>query len=225
MQEHRGKRPPRACGCTACAAWCGLASVRPPAPADVRLAPLGATSHRFGRPRLRRCGLSGVALLHQLAALLAGQVLDGQLHHAQRRHFLVHLGLRFLRRAGAVFFGQHGDEAAHLGGVCHDAYPPERDNAAVVGGVPRGNDRVLVDNAEGRLVTGLYGVEFVAAFGAVEQYFSVGVGVAERHGVGITVVARKRQHARGAALQNVEGLVFGELLLPAAHGTEHIAAS
>ena len=159
--------------------------------------------------------------LFQTFGLLPGQVLDAELEHADLVPVFFDLTPAIVDVAGgeAGDQGFEGSKALLVEG--EDPHRAKRDRAAVVGRKRFGHHHVLGDDAVRDLRVRTNAVELVTCESTMEVELAVLVDVAERDGVGVAVIARDRQNARGGGAQDFDGFGFGQGLLFSAHFSEH----
>ena len=119
--------------------------------------------------------------------------------------------------AGIVALAEEASRGQPFGLVLDDADAPAGNDAALVRRVGFAVDLVLIDDAEGGAVMPADGIDLVAVRGAVEIDPALGIGKAERYGIGIVAVAKQGEHARGGLGEYAQAVVAGKLLPLAAH--------
>ena len=91
--------------------------------------------------------------------------------------------------AGGVFVPHGFKRGLFFGGVGYGAHCAEHDGAAEIGGEFLRHDVVEINHAEGNMVVAREQLVFMACGRAVQDNFAFVVNIADRHGVGIAVVA------------------------------------
>ena len=112
---------------------------------------------------------------------------------AERKHVgkaFLYLFLKAFLIVGVVSLGEQSGGGHLLGVVHYDVYPAKGYHAAEVGGVFAGMNIVLLDDTEGCLVAVADRIDYVATQCTVEEEFSLGIYITDRHGVWIAVVAQ-----------------------------------
>ena len=84
------------------------------------------------------------------------------------------------------------------------------------------NHSAVFDDAERAFIVPHYGVDFMTLGGAVKIYSLAVIDIVERHGIGITTVAREGEHAVRAVFEYFFCLPLGQFALSAPHFSEHI---
>ena len=170
---------------------------------------------------LRRSGLffnaPGLASARQLYGLLARHVLDVEAEHEHAGKPFRKLPPQRFLAAGIVALAEQAGCGQPFGLVLDNADAPEGNDAAKERRVGFAVDLVLIDDAEGSAVMPADGIDLVAVRGAVEIDPALGIGKAERYGIGIATVAKQGEHARGGLGEHAQAVVAGKLLPLAAH--------
>ena len=86
--------------------------------------------------------------------------------------------------------------------VLKDVDAAKSDYAPEVGGELGRLDFVLIDDAKRATAVALDGIDLVSLHGRMENNRTMGIDVAERHGVRVTAVTCQREHARGATVED-----------------------
>ncbi|MPN10476.1 hypothetical protein SDC9_157771 [bioreactor metagenome] len=132
-------------------------------------------------------------------------------------HFL---GFFFVRTVSGVFF-HHGPECLDPFVAGADADPSERNGASEIGGVLGTDDGILIDDGETDFRVAGNGIELMASRRRMEVDAVIVIDIADRHTVGVAVIAVTGQDAVGASGKNSVGRLRGQELARSAHGSKH----